>query len=136
MATLLGTKYQKNVLLIDNDPQGNASQFFDCYRKDEKCGAAKILERERPGIFTDVAAGVDLINANMTLLEADNELRTSEDRQDNRFAEYMEKAASIYDYCIIDKSGWCTQFCFHRFVFFSYSVFDYCIINDKCGINF
>ena len=28
------------------------------------------------------------------------------------------------------------QFCFHRFVFFSYSVFDYCIINDKCGINF
>ena len=38
----------------------------------------------------------------MTLLEADNELRTSEDRQDNRFAEYMEKAASIYDYCIID----------------------------------
>ena len=102
MATLLGTKYQKNVLLIDNDPQGNASQFFDCYRKDEKCGAAKILDRERPGIFTDVAAGVDLINANMTLLEADNELRTSEDRQDNRFAEYMEKAASIYDYCIID----------------------------------
>lgn len=92
MATLLGTKYQKNVLLIDNDPQGNASQFFDCYRKDEKCGAAKILDRERPGIFTDVAAGVDLINANMTLLEADNELRTSEDRQDNRFAEYMEKS--------------------------------------------
>ena len=74
MATLLGTKYQKNVLLIDNDPLGNASQFFDCYRKDEKCGAAKILDRERPGIFTDVAAGVDLINANMTLLEADNEL--------------------------------------------------------------
>ena len=23
-------------------------------------------------------------------------------QQDNRFAEYMEKAASIYDYCIID----------------------------------
>ena len=102
MATLLGTKYQKNVLLIDNDPQGNASQFFDCYRKDEKCGAAKILDRERPGIFADAAAGVDLINANMTLLEADNELRTSEDRQDNRFAEYMKLAASIYDYCIID----------------------------------
>ena len=70
--------------------------------KMKKCGAAKILDRERPGIFADVAAGVDLINANMTLLEADNKLRTSEDRQDNRFAEYMKLAATIYDYCIID----------------------------------
>lgn len=48
MATLLGTKYQKNVLLIDNDPQGNASQFFDCYRKDEKAEQQRYLtEKDR-----------------------------------------------------------------------------------------
>ncbi len=64
--------------------------------KMKKCGAAKILDRERPGIFADVAAGVDLINANMTLLEADNELRTSEDRQDKSFCRVHGKRRRQY----------------------------------------
>lgn len=38
----------------------------------------------------------------MTLLEADNELRSSRERQDNRLSTYLEKVAEKYDYCIID----------------------------------
>lgn len=100
MATLLQSKYKKRVLLIDNDPQGNASQFFNHYCGD-MCGSGKILQNETPLIF-ETAAGVDLIDANMTLLEADNELRASTERQDNRFKIFLERVAPNYDYCIID----------------------------------
>lgn len=49
MATLLAEKHGKHVLLIDNDPQGNASQFCDCYDGGEDtCGAAEILYRRTP----------------------------------------------------------------------------------------
>lgn len=100
MATLLQSKYKKRVLLIDNDPQGNASQFFNhCYRS--MCGSGNILQNTEPYIY-QTAAGVDLIDANMTLLEADNELRASTERQDNRFKIFLERVAPNYDYCIID----------------------------------
>lgn len=100
MATLLQTKYKKRVLLIDNDPQGNTSQFFNHYYGD-MCGSGKILQNEIPLIFY-TAAGVDLIDANMTLLEADNELRASAERQDNRMKTFLKIQEENYDYCIID----------------------------------
>lgn len=103
MAALLASKHEKRVLLIDNDPQGNASQFFDRYTKVKQCGSAGILRYKEPGmIYEDKKSGIDLIDANMTLLEADNELRTSAERQDNRMAEFLESISEEYDYCIID----------------------------------
>ncbi|MBD5504107.1 MAG: ParA family protein [Lachnospiraceae bacterium] len=102
MATLLATKHGKSVLLIDNDPQGNASQFFDCYDGGEDtCGAAEILRNEIPASWSN--HGIDIINANISLLEADNALRASTKRQDNRIKEYLQSTAwRQYDYCIID----------------------------------
>lgn len=100
MATLLVSKYKKRVLLIDNDPQGNTSQFFGHYYG-SMCGSGKILQKIEPYIY-QTAAGVDIIDANITLLEADNKLRGSEERQDNRMLTYLESQKEKYDYCIID----------------------------------
>ncbi len=102
MATLLAEKHGKRVLLIDNDPQGNASQFFNCYEGGEDtCGAAEILRKEIPESRNE--HGIDIINANISLLEADNALRASTERQDNRIKEYLQNyTAAKYDYCIID----------------------------------
>ena len=103
MATLLATKHGKRVLLIDNDPQGNASQFLGCYDGGEDtCGAAEILRKEHPIKFAGYESGIQVINANISLLEADNALRASKERQDNRIKEYLQSIEGEFDYCIID----------------------------------
>lgn len=106
MAALLA-RAGNTVLLIDNDPQGNASQFFGCFCAEEVCGSAKILKREYPGLHRAYEnpkgkGVVNIITANMTLLEADNDLRASAERQDNRMAEFLNDQRNIYDFCIID----------------------------------
>lgn len=101
VATLLAEKHGKHVLLIDNDPQGNASQFFNCYEGGEDtCGTAEILRRRIPARWS--SHGIDVINANISLLEADNTLRASTERQDNRIKEYLHSVEGEFDYCIID----------------------------------
>ncbi|MCM1088943.1 MAG: ParA family protein [Muribaculaceae bacterium] len=101
MAALLAGKHGKRVLLIDNDPQGNASQFFDCYEGGEDtCGTAEILRKEQPE--RRESCGIEIINANISLLEADNALRASAERQDNRIKEYLQDIRGLWDYCIID----------------------------------
>lgn len=101
MATLLAEKHGKRVLLIDNDPQGNASQFCDCYDGGEDtCGAAEILYRRTPII--QEKHGIGIVNANISLLEADNAIRTGTERQENRVKEYLQGVKQKYDYCIID----------------------------------
>lgn len=107
MAVLLAIKKASRVLMIDNDPQGNASQFFGRYNPENVCGSAQIIRNETPEIWrayegAGFDGGVDIINANMTLLEADNELRASAERQDNRMVTFLESKKKKYDYCIID----------------------------------
>ena len=101
MATLLTERHGKNVLLIDNDPQGNTSRFCGCYQyMAETCGAAKILKGCDPQKAE--YRTMDIINADMTLLEADNALRADTGRQDDKMKQYLQKVEDQYDYCIID----------------------------------
>lgn len=102
MATLLAERHEKRVLLYDNDPQGNASQFFNCYEEGkETCAAAEILRREFSPIRWE-GHGIEVINANISLLASDNALRASAERQDNRIKEYLQRVEDEFDYCIID----------------------------------
>lgn len=101
VATLMGERWGKRVLLIDNDKQGNTSQFFGRYTKDATCGSARILNGEKPVIWK-TNNGIDLINANMTLEYAENVLLKSDERQDVRMKRFLETKADQYDFCIID----------------------------------
>lgn len=103
LSALLANRWGKRVLLIDNDKQGNTSQFFGRFIKDAKCGSSCILDGEEPVIWT-TNEGLDIINSNMTLKQAEYELLASEERQDNRLKLFLEKKAAEYDYCIIDNS--------------------------------
>lgn len=101
MAYLLVKRWEKRVLLVDNDKQGNTSQFFGKYIKNTICGSAQILAGEEPEVFaTD--SGIDLISANMSIETAENRLIKSNDRQDNRMRLFLERKAEEYDFCIID----------------------------------
>ena len=101
LSTLLGDRWGRRVLLIDNDKQGNTSQFFGKYIKDATCGSARILQGEEPVIFT-TNHGIDLINANMSLETAENKLLKSNERQDVKMKQFLEGKANQYDFCIID----------------------------------
>ena len=47
LSTLLGDRWGRRVLLIDNDKQGNTSQFFGKYIKDATCGSATCRWKRR-----------------------------------------------------------------------------------------
>lgn len=101
IATLLGDRWGQRVLLIDNDKQGNTSQFFGHYIKEAQCGSAAILKGEEPQI-RQTSHGIDLINANMTLETAENILLKSNERQDVRLKQFLAGKDKEYDFCIID----------------------------------
>lgn len=94
-------KHAKKVLLIDNDKQGNTSQFFEVLKPHELCGSNEILRRQQPTIY-HITPTLDVINANMTLEGAEYEVLAAQDDQADRFASFLETVAKQYDYCIID----------------------------------
>lgn len=94
-------KHAKKVLLIDNDKQGNTSQFFEVLKPHELCGSNEILRRQQPTIY-HITPTLDVINANMTLEGAEYEVLAAQDDQADRFVSFLETVAKQYDYCIID----------------------------------
>lgn len=98
---LSGAKYKKRVLLIDNDKQGNTSQFFGKLCAKDNCGSSHILRKIQPTIYR-ITDTLDLINANMTLEGAEYEVLAATDNQADRYAAFLQTVAEQYDFCIID----------------------------------
>ena len=100
MAAILATEHSKRVLLIDADPQANATRFFG---------------GENAPVFTHPDAwdsycwmtqvnGVDIIPASMDLLQLDVAAATADAKLIQNFADFVGdmRDESDYDYVLID----------------------------------
>lgn len=97
-----------NVLLVDNDKQGDASRGFR--RRDEDgAGINEIMTARRPDMkkliqHTDFPR-LDIITANMKLLKANLEVLLDQTRpQQVRLKKALDTVAGQYDFCIIDNA--------------------------------
>lgn len=104
VAYLMATKYNKKVLFIDADKQGNASSRFEA--KENHANLTDILTKGIPAkqaIQRTKYENIDIIASDATLLDANlSVLKETEKRQDNILATALEPLQDIYDVCIID----------------------------------
>ena len=93
----------KKVLLVDFDPQGNATSGFGVDKKAVKKTIYQVIidgfDVKKAIIHTDYE--VDLLAANIDLAGAEIELVTLEERE-NRLKKALEKVRNSYDYILID----------------------------------
>ncbi len=96
-------KTRKRVLLIDIDPQGNATMSSGVAKDTEQDTIYQVLlgleSIER--VTKKTEAGYDLVPANSDLAGAEVEL-TSIDRRERRLRTALESVATKYDYILID----------------------------------
>ena len=108
MAHILATVYEKRVLLIDNDKQGNTSKFFGLHSYDMLTMADVLNEKKfdtHKAIFNTQYINLDVISANMNLLNANLKIIMDVSRQQQTILKKaLQQAESEYDYCIIDNA--------------------------------
>lgn len=109
MAYILAAVHKKQVLVIDNDKQGNASKAFDRYDTEDKNTIARAMLERKFDVSEIIKKtnyeGIDVITANMDLLEAN--LKTIVDagrQQQTRFKKALAAVEGNYDFCIIDNA--------------------------------
>lgn len=117
VAYLLATsQYNKKVLIVDNDQQGNTSQFFGCYDYDH-LGMSEIMARtyEHPENVVQHTKhpNIDIITANLSLAKAERAVQSEAGGfpQQFRLKIVLDAMKDKYDYCIIDNPpslGMCT----------------------------
>ena len=76
LAGILATEFNKKILVVDNDQQGNASQFF-CVFNPELSGTAEVLCMEETlsdCIRKTSNPNLDVLPANMNLAAANRQL--------------------------------------------------------------
>lgn len=108
----LANQHDYNVLIIDNDKQGNISRLFRAYEEDEECGMSRILLEKHPAgvIKSTPYKNIDIITANMSLLSANLLLMKNDvDEQHTRLRHYLNQLQSLesgmykeYDFVVID----------------------------------
>ena len=105
MSYLLAAEHGKKVLLVDNDQQGNSSQFFKRYSYDSP-SMANVMKRTARAAqviqHTDFP-NLDIIPANLKLAEAERAvMMDTVVPQQVRLRECLREVKNDYDYVIID----------------------------------
>lgn len=108
MAHILASVHGYNVLLVDNDKQGNASKILNRHSYEHK-GTADIMTERRADMKKIIQKtdyeNLDIITANMKLIKANLEVLLDQQRpQQTRFKNALEQLEGKYDYCIIDNA--------------------------------
>lgn len=96
------------ILLIDNDKQGNTSDFYNRFNEELK-GTHNMLTDEEVDmkclIMNTDYKNLDIISTNLNLLIADKKIMFDTMRpQQTRYKEALEQVKDFYDYCIIDNA--------------------------------
>lgn len=105
MGYILAEDYDKKVLIIDNDKQGNLSKACGVWN-DEAPSFADVLTGDKT--LTDVMqlganGNIAVVPANMSLLTANLEvIKNEEIDQVTILSKELEKVKDVFDYCIID----------------------------------
>ena len=95
----------KRVLLIDFDPQGNATSGVGCkLNKDDLTVYDALMEDAdiKDCIKTLVRPPLDIVPANINLAGADLEIAKIENNREHRLKEILEPVKDNYEYIIID----------------------------------
>lgn len=108
MAHILAAVYDKKVLLVDNDKQGNSSKFYSLYGYERPSIADLLIEKNfntRAAINRTPYQNLDLISANMNLLNANLKILLDPSRQQQTILrKALKQVEDNYDYCIMDNA--------------------------------
>ena len=96
------TKANRNVLLIDIDPQGNASSAAGIKKNSESSLYEFFNSEEKIESFIiEASGGYDIIPANNNLVAAEKIIEKTENRE-KYFSAHLKKLPKKYDYILID----------------------------------
>ena len=96
------TKAKRNVLLIDIDPQGNASSAAGIKKNSESSLYEFFNSEEKIESFIiEASGGYDIIPANNNLVAAEKIIEKTENRE-KYFSTHLKKLPKKYDYILID----------------------------------
>lgn len=105
LATALALGTAKRVLVVDLDPQGNASTGFGVHRTSRTTGTYHLIfgdaDLAAATVKTDVA-GVAVVPSSTDLAGAEVELVDTDKRETRLRAALRQAGASVYDFVIID----------------------------------
>ena len=109
LASEFNKRYGKKVLVCDNDPQANATKFFECHDYDQPGmdeimkGDIRMHDQMDDIIYYTAYNGIDLIPSNLNLEDANAELMTNAvEEQNTRLKNALQLVQDDYDICIID----------------------------------
>lgn len=109
MAYILGIDYNKKVLVVDNDKQGNLSKSFRQYNDDDEQTISRVLQGKsfdvHEVIKSTIYEQIDIITANTGMIRSCLELSMNQSiPQQLCFKNIFVQLENEYDYLIIDNA--------------------------------